>query len=505
METAHVHPAHMPQSSWLRGFFFLALAACAVLPAASADLLLRMELESQSRSYSNQSVPYGPVQRATWTVPGPGLVRVASWQSIYFDDTGISSIIETFNVPGATNAYAWPGRGIESAKSPTPLVKGQPYLTVSVLRVDRRFENLGVNLGPPFESNSYKPGGYQYAARKILRVEFVPGDAASWPGGILAGLEDLAAAGSGQPAPGSGTDPAAGASQNIARGKPASQSSASSWSRKGDAQGAVDGVKNGSFGFHTDNEENPWWQVDLGSVYPIGEIRVFNRLDYNPERVRTLQVLVSSDGAAWRTVYRHDGSVFGGSDGKPLRVYLRGEPARLVRLRLAEKTWFHLDEVEIYPAEGGSPTPVATTLPPQEGIRKLAITADMLAASSIYNGYTPIKAFDGDFGQNSGWCSSGGQKTGWLSVDLKAMKFVDHVRLQPDRYMATDPSNGYLSAFRVEVWENESWQAVGDMIPTPREEWYTVRLGRNLRKLRFWCESTGNGPQIKEMEIYGNP
>jgi len=32
-----------------------------------------------------------------------------------------------------------------------------------------------------------------------------------------------------------------------------------------DAAGGVDGVKNGSWGFHTDNENDPWWQVDLGN------------------------------------------------------------------------------------------------------------------------------------------------------------------------------------------------------------------------------------------------
>lgn len=50
----------------------------------------------------------------------------------------------------------------------------------------------------------------------------------------------------------------------------------------GDAAGAVDGVKNGKYAFHTGLEPNPWWQVDLGRRRAIVRILVFNRLDYGP-------------------------------------------------------------------------------------------------------------------------------------------------------------------------------------------------------------------------------
>lgn len=135
---------------------------------------------------------------------------------------------------------------------------------------------------------------------------------------------------------------------NLARGKPASQSSTSQWSRSNDAQGAVDGVINGSYAFHTNNEANPWWQVDLGGQARIDEVRVYNRLDCCADRARTLQIQLSDDGRQWRTVYRHDGSVFGGHNGKPLKTALNGVQARHVRLQLSEANWFHLDEVEVY-------------------------------------------------------------------------------------------------------------------------------------------------------------
>lgn len=135
---------------------------------------------------------------------------------------------------------------------------------------------------------------------------------------------------------------------NLALNRPAKQSSRSAWSRSDDAHGAVDGVKSGSYGFHTANERNPWWQVDLGDVKQIAEIRIFNRIDCCPERARTIQVLLSNDGKSWTRVFANGGRVFGNSVDKPLIVTLKGRSARYVRLQLAEKNWFHLNEVEIY-------------------------------------------------------------------------------------------------------------------------------------------------------------
>ncbi len=157
---------------------------------------------------------------------------------------------------------------------------------------------------------------------------------------------------------------------NLARGKPASQSSRSQWSRPDDPQGAVDGVINGGYAFHTNNEANPWWQVDLGASYRLAEVRLYNRMDCCGERARTVQIMVSDDGRNWRTVYRHKGSVFGGKDGKPLVVVLSDVQARHVRLQLNESNWFHLDEVEVMGAGEA---------PPSDGGRD-------------YSGYTPQPA-----------------------------------------------------------------------------------------------------------------
>jgi F5/8 type C domain/Domain of unknown function (DUF4476) len=154
--------------------------------------------------------------------------------------------------------------------------------------------------------------------------------------------------------------PPARAEVNLALGRPTATSSRSQWSRPDDGHGAVDGVKNGSFGFHTDALPDSWWQVDLGSVQPLDRVVIFNRQDCCAERARTLQVLLSDDGGSWRIVYKHDGSVFGGArDHRPLVVRLQGQPGRYLRLQLAERNNLHLDEVEVYGLDNlalGKPT-----------------------------------------------------------------------------------------------------------------------------------------------------
>ena len=120
-----------------------------------------------------------------------------------------------------------------------------------------------------------------------------------------------------------------------------------------DAAGAVDGVKNGKYAFHTAQETNPWWQVDLGKPTEIARIVVYNRLDYAPglHNADRVVILTSDDGKAWTERYRN-AHHFGGITGAPpLEVrFERGKVrARFVRLQVPSTApiYFHLDEVEV--------------------------------------------------------------------------------------------------------------------------------------------------------------
>jgi len=118
-----------------------------------------------------------------------------------------------------------------------------------------------------------------------------------------------------------------------------------------DAIGGVDGVKDGQWGFHTENEDDPWWQVDLEQPIKLDRILLYNRCDGCAGRNSRIIVLASDDAQTWKQLYQHDGTVFyGHSDGKPLSVKLDAVTTRYLRLQLPGKSYFHLDEVEVYPA-----------------------------------------------------------------------------------------------------------------------------------------------------------
>jgi hypothetical protein len=119
-----------------------------------------------------------------------------------------------------------------------------------------------------------------------------------------------------------------------------------------DAAGGCDGVKDGSWGFHTGLDERPWWHVDLGQRTPLARVVIFNT-GYSAEWKRALGflVLLSEDGRAWTEVFRHDGKEF--EDPKqPITIELKGARARFVRIQLPGKQHLTLDEVEVYAVDG---------------------------------------------------------------------------------------------------------------------------------------------------------
>ena len=131
-----------------------------------------------------------------------------------------------------------------------------------------------------------------------------------------------------------------------------------------DARGGCDGIKDGKYAFHTAQEPNPWWQVDLGQSFPISRIVVFNRLDYAPglHNADHLLILTSNDGKQWTVRHENKGKHFGGISGMPpLEVPFKDNQvsARFVRLQIPspQPMFFHLDEVEVYgltdPGAGG--------------------------------------------------------------------------------------------------------------------------------------------------------
>ncbi len=115
-----------------------------------------------------------------------------------------------------------------------------------------------------------------------------------------------------------------------------------------DAAGGCDGVINGRWGFHTGEEKQPWWQVDLGESRPLGLVRLWNRCDA-ADRCKGFRLDLSADGKDWKNAYTHDDRIFlGFTDQKPLEIPMNSVQARFVRIQLPGPGYLHLDEVEVF-------------------------------------------------------------------------------------------------------------------------------------------------------------
>eukprot|EP00058_Branchiostoma_floridae_P028363 XP_002613854.1 hypothetical protein BRAFLDRAFT_72026 [Branchiostoma floridae] len=145
--------------------------------------------------------------------------------------------------------------------------------------------------------------------------------------------------------------------ENVALGKPASQSSTDGANTAGLA---VDGEKGTSVPGNqctlTNPEVGPWWQVDLERNNLVGRVRVLNRGDCCGGRLHGFVVQVKRDG---QTIWRHCGAPYSETpeEGQSITVDC-GSPmvARYVRIQLPGKSErLSLCEVEVF-TDMGCPT-----------------------------------------------------------------------------------------------------------------------------------------------------
>ncbi len=147
-----------------------------------------------------------------------------------------------------------------------------------------------------------------------------------------------------------------GLSDDIAQGKPATQSSTAFDSP---ASNAVDGNTSGSFGAgslsHTDLDTNAWWQVDLGSPQQIAGVNLWNRTDCCTDRDTDYWVFVSDtpfdhsltpdQQAAQAGVWSSHQT---GTIGRPTQLPV-GTEGRYVMVQLAGTNYLALAEVQVFP------------------------------------------------------------------------------------------------------------------------------------------------------------
>ena len=176
---------------------------------------------------------------------------------------------------------------------------------------------------------------------------------------------------------------------NVALHKAATQSSDSGdrCHLKPAGANATSGMKSGGFGFHTRNEPEPWWQLDLQQVRDIRRVVVYNRENAEPDRANTMSIALGVEPAGpWREIHRCKGRFGGFLSGAPLVVSLdQSLPARYVRLQLNDTKAFHLDEVEVY-AEVDTDDPNAARIEELYARQAQTPEAERMADSRVVNG-----------------------------------------------------------------------------------------------------------------------
>ncbi len=108
------------------------------------------------------------------------------------------------------------------------------------------------------------------------------------------------------------------------------------------ASSALSALFSANIMFHTNEELNPWFEIDLGRPQSVRGLYVKNRADCCKERAVPLLAEVSTDRATWQQVARRDPS---------FAIWEPSFPpvqARYVRLRVPRLTALHLEQVKVY-------------------------------------------------------------------------------------------------------------------------------------------------------------
>ena len=109
--------------------------------------------------------------------------------------------------------------------------------------------------------------------------------------------------------------------------------------------GLTDGSNGDAYGVHTNIEDNPWVRIDLGEVYQLKKIKVYNRTDCCFDDALPLTLEISENEAGF-TELDHKTTSF--SQWSPWVVSPEGKRARYIQVRGAKGKYVALSEVEAY-------------------------------------------------------------------------------------------------------------------------------------------------------------
>ena len=143
---------------------------------------------------------------------------------------------------------------------------------------------------------------------------------------------------------------------NVGLGKTASQSSTEAHSNDFDAGNALDGNRDGHHRnnsiSHTQTEQNAWWEVDLGQIYNLDFVKIWNRTNCCADRLTDFHVLVSDvpfNSNNLNNTINQNGVGdfhFPGTAGRETDINL-ARTGRYIRIQLSGEEALQLAEVEI--------------------------------------------------------------------------------------------------------------------------------------------------------------
>ncbi len=126
---------------------------------------------------------------------------------------------------------------------------------------------------------------------------------------------------------------------------------------------------------HTNADANAWWELDLGDVYDLDSINIWNRNDCCQDRLKDFVLLVSdvpfiskdlTTARAQAGVYSQE---FAGAAARTTEA-LPGRSGRYIRVQLSGTGFLHLAEVQVFGAPLSVPlenTPIVPVPAPQQG------------------------------------------------------------------------------------------------------------------------------------------
>ena len=212
--------------------------------------------------------------------------------------------------------------------------------------------------------------------------------------------------------------------ENLALNQPATQSTTDF---NGAASRAVDGNTNGHYQngqstTHTNvNSLNPWWRVDLGEIFDVQQINIYNRTNCCNERLNGAQVYIGTIDSTNPADYTEVGTLTGTTSAQT--VSGNNTSGRYVMVRINGTGTLSLAEVQVFGETASEPEPPVV-------IENLALNQPTTQSSTGFSGVAS-RAVDGNtngnYNQNSVTHTNPNTTNPWWRVDLGANSNIESI------------------------------------------------------------------------------